>query len=149
MDAFAWALLIHAAATWFMTGLIWFVQAVHYPLFSQVGERQFAAYEVRHARRTSLLVGPVMAIEASSAAAAWRFAPEGFAAWALLNVLLLAVIWISTAFLQVPRHRRLARGFDGKAHRELVLTNWLRTGIWTVRSLLILPIAAAHGAPRA
>ncbi|MCK6525129.1 hypothetical protein L6R49_27300, partial [Myxococcota bacterium] len=30
-------LLIHAAATWFMVGLIWFVQIVHYPLFSAVG----------------------------------------------------------------------------------------------------------------
>ncbi len=29
-------LYLHAAATIFMTGLIWFVQVVHYPLFSEV-----------------------------------------------------------------------------------------------------------------
>ncbi|MFY0528690.1 hypothetical protein ACN28I_37835 [Archangium gephyra] len=29
-------LLAHAAATLFMVGLIWFVQVVHYPLFSRV-----------------------------------------------------------------------------------------------------------------
>lgn len=30
-------LLVHAAATWAMVGLVWFVQVVHYPLFAQVG----------------------------------------------------------------------------------------------------------------
>ena len=30
-------LLLHAGATFFMCGLIWFVQIVHYPLFAQVG----------------------------------------------------------------------------------------------------------------
>ena len=37
-DADVLLLLLHAAATLFMTGLIWFVQVVHYPLFARVGE---------------------------------------------------------------------------------------------------------------
>ena len=34
-------LLIHAAATLYMAGLIWFVQLVHYPLMANVGKRLF------------------------------------------------------------------------------------------------------------
>jgi hypothetical protein len=32
-----WPLLLQAFATFAMTGLIWFVQVVHYPLFRAVG----------------------------------------------------------------------------------------------------------------
>jgi hypothetical protein len=30
-------MLLHLAATLYMVGVIWFVQVVHYPLFSKVG----------------------------------------------------------------------------------------------------------------
>ena len=32
---------MHAAATWFMVGLVWVIQTVHYPLFAFVGESGF------------------------------------------------------------------------------------------------------------
>ena len=37
--------IVHVLATWFMTGVIWFVQVVHYPLMARVGAEGFAAYE--------------------------------------------------------------------------------------------------------
>ncbi len=40
--------LAHITATLYMTGLIWFVQIVHYPLFARVGNAEFSAYEQRH-----------------------------------------------------------------------------------------------------
>jgi hypothetical protein len=61
-------LLIHALVTWFMTGLIWFVQVVHYPLMAAVGSPGFAAYEAAHSRRTTWVVAPVMLAEAATAA---------------------------------------------------------------------------------
>jgi hypothetical protein len=128
-------LLLHAAATLFMTGLIWFVQIVHYPLFASVGRADFAAYEREHTRRTTLVVGPVMLVEALAAIALLAARPSP-AAWSGLG--LLAVIWISTAFLQVPQHNILGFGFDPAAHARLVQTNWLRTAAWTARALLAL-----------
>ncbi len=61
-------LLVHIAATLFMTGLIWFVQIVHYPLFSSVGADGFVAYEAAHTARTTWVVGPPMLLEAGTAA---------------------------------------------------------------------------------
>ena len=57
-------LIAHAAATLYMTGLIWFVQVVHYPLMAAVGRDGFAAYESAHARLTTFVVAPGMLVEA-------------------------------------------------------------------------------------
>jgi hypothetical protein len=51
---------------------------------------------------------------------------------------LLALVWLSTALLQVPRHRILERGFDPRAHARLVATNWIRVACWSARALLAL-----------
>jgi hypothetical protein len=51
-----------------------------------------------------------------------------------------AVIWLSTAFLQSPLHTTLGRGFDPRAHRFLVTSNWVRTVLWSLRGLVVLRI---------
>lgn len=138
-----WTLLVHAGATLYMAGLIWFVQLVHYPLFARVGAAGFASYEAAHQRCTTFAVGPPMAIEALTALALAFRAPAGAAPWVpWLGLALLAATWLSTALLQVPRHRELARGFDARAHRSLVATNWLRTVLWTARGVLALALLA-------
>ena len=42
------------------------------------------------------------------------------------------------AFLSVPQHAVLARGFDADAHASLVTTNWVRTVAWSARGLMLL-----------
>ena len=136
-------LLIHAAATWAMTGLIWFVQIVHYPLFELASERRFPLFAAENQRRTSLVVVPVMLTEAATALGLLLAPPVGIGrglAW--LGALLLALIWISTAFLQVPLHRRLRAGRDSSAVRRLVSSNWLRTVAWSGRAWLALALLA-------
>jgi len=136
-------LLAHLAATLVMVGVIWFVQAVHYPLFAAVGEAGWEAYAEEHVRRTGRVVGPPMLVEGATAALLLVWRPASVpAGWAWAGGALLAAIWLSTAFLQVPRHRRLGGGFHPAAARTLVATNWLRTVAWTVRGLLALAMVA-------
>ncbi len=124
-------LIVHAAATWWMAGLIWFVQVVHYPLMAEVGADRFPAYERNHTRRTTLVVAPAMLIEASCAAALVMLQPRSVLA--ITGAVIAALLWLSTFAVQVPLHARLERGFDAAAHRRLVRSNWLRTAAWTVR----------------
>lgn len=137
-------LLAHAGATWFMVGLIWFVQVVHYPLMGAVPAGAFEAYAKAHQRRTTWIVGPVMLVEALSALlVAW--APQGELAltpmrW--IGLALLVLIWVSTFAVQVPLHRRLASGLDRAVWRRLVATNWLRTIPWTARGIIALLLLA-------
>ena len=134
-------LLAHAAATLFMVGVIWFVQLVHYSLFARVGRPGFAAYSGSHTRLTGLVVGPPMLLEAATAVALVVWTPPGISVplvW--VGLILVAGIWLSTAFLQSPRHTTLGRGFDPSAHRFLVTSNWLRTVLWSLRGLVVLCI---------
>lgn len=40
-----WLVLVHAAAVWFMTGVIWTMQVLNYPLLARVGADSFTGYE--------------------------------------------------------------------------------------------------------
>lgn len=132
-------LSLHAAVTWFMAGLIWFVQIVHYPLFLAVGEADCVAYALKHQRRTSWVVGPPMLLEATLSLWIVFDPPAGVEGWqAWLGLALLGAIWGSTAFLQVPCHRLLAEGFGSAAASRLVANNWIRTVFWTTRGILAL-----------
>ncbi len=139
-------LWVHLAATLFMTGLIWFVQVVHYPLMARVGVAGFGVYALAHQRRTGLVVGPAMLIEAATGLwLVWpgvATLPRG-AAWAGLGMI--AALWLSTALLQVPLHRRLEAGYDAPTVRRLVQTNWLRTTLWSARGgMLIAAVLLSH-----
>jgi hypothetical protein len=131
-------LTTHLAATLFMTGVIWFVQVVHYPLFSMMGRSEFSKYEERHAALTNWIVGPPMLVELATALLLFWIRPADVSTWNLsIGLALLIVIWLSTALVQVPCHNALKRGFDAAAHRRLVWTNWVRTAGWSLRGLLV------------
>ncbi len=135
-------LVVHLVTTQAMVGVIWFVQVVHYPLFGGVGAAEFRAYAAAHGRRTTWVVAPPMLLEVGTALLlVWRrpVAMPAWSAWA--GLLLLAVVWGSTFGLQVPRHEELGAGFDARAHRRLVRTNWLRTTAWTARGALVAWVA--------
>lgn len=131
-------LLAQVISTWFLVGLIWTIQIVHYPLFAAVGVDRFVAYEASHTRLITLVVGPVMLVEAATAGLFVAMRPASIPAWIPWTGLgLVILIWISTAILQVPDHAKLANGFDAAAHAHLVGTNWLRTIAWTARGVIL------------
>lgn len=133
------------ACTLIMTGVIWTVQHVHYPLLESVGNASFPEYHGRHTARISLLVGPLMGAEMVTGLWMVVDPPMGLGRdVCILGACLLALIWLSTALIQVPQHRALAAGLEPRTVRALVLGNWIRTGAWTARAILLLwslPIA--------
>ncbi|MBK8097420.1 MAG: hypothetical protein IPK26_09950 [Planctomycetes bacterium] len=139
------AVVLHAAVTWFLGGLIWFVQLVHYPLFAAVGTEAFVAYEREHCRRTNWIVLPTMTAEAILAGALWWFAPGELATATMAGLVALAAVWASTFLIQVPCHRRLAAGAHPPTIRRLVGSNWLRTAAWSVRALIAAVLLLARG----
>ena len=126
------ALVANLAATLFMTGVIWFVQLVHYPLFAYYRDDAFAI----HAQRTAYVVALPMLVEALTAFLLLVKRPTSPVLW--VGLFLVGLIWLSTNFLQIPMHAKLESGFDPTAHQRLVRTNWLRTTAWSARSALML-----------
>ncbi len=131
--------LLHLFTTLTMTGIIWWVQLVHYPLFAEVGAERFVRYENRHVERTGRLVAPLMVLELASGLLLLWFRPAPLAPGLLwIGLALLAGIWASTFALQVPLHDRLRRGFDPRVIERLVASNWIRTVLWSLRAALLL-----------
>ncbi len=131
-------LLAQLLVTVYLTGLIWTIGVVHYPLFDMADRANFAAFESAHSTRISSIVllpmllelglSVAMLLNPSSVAPAW-------AAWLGLGLTLL--IWASTFLLQVPQHSALSNGFDQRAFETLVGTNWIRVFLWSARSALL------------
>ena len=132
-------LLTHAGTTLFLTGLIWLIQVVHYPMFALVGREAFHDYHLAHVKLITPVVGPPMLIELFCAVALLVMRPAEIPSWApSIGLALLAVVWISTALLQVPAHNALGAGLDLDIATRLSHSNWLRTAAWTARSGIAL-----------
>ncbi len=130
--------VVNLIATWYMVGLIWMVQIVHYNMFDRVGLEQFQQYEADHNRLITPIVGVPMLFELATAVLLLFAAPDSFPRWAaIVGLVLIGLIWISTVMLQIPCHTQLLSGFDEATYRRLVNSNWIRTGLWTVRGGLM------------
>jgi hypothetical protein len=116
----------------YMTGVIWFVQLVQYPMLHYVGDAEGKGH-TEYTQRMGFVVMPVMLLELGL---------QGFWLWQSPRSLmaggpaaLLLLIWLSTFFLQIPCHQKLAQGHDPAVQRRLVAGNWIRTFAWTARAL--------------
>ncbi|MBC8127351.1 MAG: hypothetical protein H8M99_09455 [Gloeobacteraceae cyanobacterium ES-bin-144] len=128
-------LVIHAAATWCLVGLIWIIQIVHYPLLKNVGQSEFIAFHERHMALISCVVGPLMLVEISSAGSLLLLGERSFLFG--ISLAALALVWASTTLLQIPLHRKLTHGYNAVTIDRLVSTNRWRTLGWTIRGLCL------------
>jgi hypothetical protein len=127
--------LLHAASTWFLVGLIWTVQVVHYPLFALVGGDRFRTYAAAHRRRISAVLAAPWATQGiTTVLLVWhRPAP---APLIVAAAVLTAVPVVVTVTVSIAAHTQLDAGFDAGAHRRLVSTNRIRTGAWTLHGVV-------------
>ena len=136
-------LLLNAAAVLLMTGVIWFVQLVHYPLFGSVGGDQWRSYHSEHSRRTTWVVVAPMTVDLATSIALVAAVPAGVSpALVVAGAVAAVVTWGATGLLAVPAHRRLSNGWHAGVGRRLTSTNWVRTTAWSCHSLLVLAALA-------
>jgi len=137
----AWQVIVSFQSffTFILTGLVWCVQLVNYPLFPWVDRDKFCDFEKKYQKRISILLFPLMVLECFFAILMLTVARSGFDRnLACILFALLLFIWFSTFCLQIPEHVELSNGFSFKNIKKLVLSNWIRTVAWTLRSLLLL-----------
>jgi hypothetical protein len=142
--------LIQTAASWFMTGFIWTMQVLNYPLLALVDASDVPRYEQAHNRRFIRLVGPGVAVPAVTAAILLGWRPSGAPlAIPVVALVLLAVIVADTIRHGAPSHARLAQRFDADVHARLVRTNWIRTVTWSALGVLdLIALAGLRGLHR-
>lgn len=113
----------------FLTGLIWVIQWIHYPSFQFISHDRFEEFHHFHTARITWIVAPMMSIELLSAIGLFW---EG-AALSGANLVSVILLWLITATISVPCHNRLEKGFDERWWKLLVWTNWSRTLLWSLR----------------
>jgi hypothetical protein len=130
----SWVLILHCLATFVMVGVIWLVQLVHYPLMSFVEVSRFSDFEQLHRAKIFWIVAPAMLIEGMTGLWLAISLPRGGRrVLARIGLCLIAVIWLSTIFIQIPLHDALQTKFLQSDLDRLVATNWLRTIAWSLR----------------
>jgi hypothetical protein len=130
-------LLVNFVATAVMTGVIWFVQWVHYPLLATVSVEHAVETAVDHQRRTGQVLAIPMALEGVTTL--WLLASRPDVVSLILpwlGAVLLAVALGSTVFVSVPLHAKMATNPTVDVGRRLVVTNWPRTIAWSARAVV-------------
>jgi len=120
-----------------MTGVIWFVQWVHYPLLASVPVDRAVETAIEHQRRTGQVLAIPMAVEGFTTLGLLISRPESVQIfWPWFGAVLLAVALGSTVFVSVPLHAKMATNPTADVGRRLVVTNWLRTVAWSLRAVV-------------
>ena len=130
-------LLANFVATAVMTGVIWFVQWVHYPLLASVPVDGAVKAAEQHQRRTGQVLALPMAVEGVTTLWLLVSRPDAVSLilpWA--SAVFLAVALGSTVILSVPLHAKMVTNPSADIGRRLVVTNWPRTIAWTARALV-------------
>ncbi|MCF8056887.1 MAG: hypothetical protein K9K37_09635 [Desulfocapsa sp.] len=108
--------------------LIWLVQLIIYPSFRYIEEKVFLAWHSRYTVLIGLVVTPLMLLQAGGEAV--HFWQQDLR-WQ--RIAIISGIWIATFILSVPCHKRLHEaGKDLPIIDRLVLTNWIRTLLWSI-----------------
>jgi len=136
-------LLLCAASALVMTGVIWFVQVVHYPLFDGVPPAAWKAYHARHTMRTGYVVIGPMVVELVTAVLLVVERPAGVpAGLAVAGLACALAAWALTLAVASPDHARLADAWDERIARRLVRLGWGRTVAWTAHAVIALAMLA-------
>lgn len=135
--------LINLASGLMMTGIIWMVQVVQYPLFLKLTPQELFNYHTVYTKRITYVVLPLMFAElissGLSAIYSFKFLPLMIFGFVLAT-------WLSTFILSVPLHQKLSNNnfndfSEEKIHdlcHKLIATNWPRTVLWSLKSLLLI-----------
>lgn len=121
-----WIFVLAFALVFFGNGAAVIETVVNYPSWGLIGRAEFPAYHRFIGPRViACLVAPALLGTGFTLLLAW-FTPPRVPAWAVwIAVLLQAVVWLSTATLQLPmQHDLAAHGYSAAVVDRLIVTTW-------------------------
>ena len=129
-------LAIHLVLASIMVGVIWVIQLVHYPSFRFTDREKYVSFQIFHMRKISFIVMPVMVLEFLSGLLLVLY-HSNYESLLRISFILLLIIWLVTALFFAQIHQKLSKGYDETLVRNLVSLNWIRTLLWTIRTIII------------
>lgn len=136
-------LLGHLIFTSIMTGVIWVIQIVHYPSFHFIEKELYTAFQKFHMNKISIIVIPIMLAELITGMMLFldKSAKSPFL---IVSFVILVLIWLITGVFFSKAHNELMTGYQELVVNQLVVMNWIRTLLWTLRLLLLTCFVYLH-----
>ena len=129
-------ILLHAIVTFLLTGLIWVIQLVHYPMFQFLDSQAYSKAMSFHQQRISIIVVPLMLFELLSGVYLAHAQWSSLARFHSINIALIVIIWIHTFGLMVPFHKNIPIQPNHELLKKTLCHHWIRTLSWSVKSIL-------------
>ncbi len=140
---FALVLFVHLIFTSVMTGVIWVIQIVHYPSFHFVEKELYTAFQKFHMNRISIIVIPIMLAELITGLLL-LLNKSSKSSLLIISFVILILIWAITGVFFSKAHNKLIIGYQELVVNQLVVMNWIRTLLWTLRLLLLIFFIHLH-----
>ncbi len=140
---FALVLFVHLIFTSVMTGVIWVIQIVHYPSFHFVEKELYTAFQKFHMNRISIIVIPIMLAELITGLLL-LLDKSSKSSLLIISFVILILIWAITGVFFSKAHNKLIIGYQELVVNQLVVMNWIRTLLWTLRLLLLIFFIHLH-----
>lgn len=130
-------LLLHAAITFAMTGIIWFVHLIHYPVMNAL-TWQREVFEKIHWQKTMKIAVIMLILELGTGIVFVLFHPVNIpSSLPISGLWLIVLIWITTWWLCVPSHCQLKQKYSENSIQNLMKANKWRAVLWSLRSAII------------
>jgi len=133
-------LIINLAAAAILAGLNWYLQIVHYPLFTYIDKKNFVEYYVYHLKKNVFIVFIPMLVEGAFAIL-FAFDYHGIIPPMIpvLGLCLSTSMWLITFSHIAPLQDKLSvEGKDNETIQKLIQMNWVRTIGWTVKVVMLI-----------
>lgn len=136
-------LLGHLIFTSIMTGVIWVIQIVHYPSFHFIEKELYTAFQKFHMNKISIIVIPIMLAELITGMMLF-LDKSSKSPFLIISFVILVLIWLITGVFFSKAHNELMTGYQELVVNQLVVMNWIRTLLWTLRLLLLIGFLHLH-----
>ena len=136
-------LLGHLIFTSIMTGVIWVIQIVHYPSFHFIEKELYTAFQKFHMNKISIIVIPIMLAELITGMMLF-LDKSSKSPFLIISFVILVLIWLITGVFFTKAHNELMTGYQELVVNQLVVMNWIRTLLWTLRLLLLTCFVYLH-----
>ena len=136
-------LLGHLIFTSIMTGVIWVIQIVHYPSFHFIEKELYTAFQKFHMNKISIIVIPIMLAELITGMMLF-LDKSSKSPFLIVSFVILILIWLITGVFFSKAHNELMTGYQELVVNQLVVMNWIRTLLWTLRLLLLTCFVYIH-----
>ena len=126
-----------------MTGVICVIQIVHYPSFHFIEKELYTVFQKFHMNKISIIVIPIMVAELITGIMLF-LDKSSKSPFLIISFIILVLIWLITGVFFTKAHNELITGYQELVVNQLVVMNWIRTLLWTLRLLLLTCFVYLH-----